>query len=132
MCIRDRPPAEPQDAGAPDATHGAEDALADSISDASLRRSQARSAQIEAQIAIDPSGFRMLTGDRPTGNLHLGHYIGTLANRVRLQNLGLDTFVVIADYQVITDRDSVGEMRERVYSLLADYLACLLYTSRCV
>jgi len=124
------PPAEPQDAGAPDATHGAEDALADSISDASLRRSQARSAQIEAQIAIDPSGFRMLTGDRPTGNLHLGHYIGTLANRVRLQNLGLDTFVVIADYQVITDRDSVGEMRERVYSLLADYLAIGLDPTR--
>ena len=86
-------------------------ALADSVSDASLRRSQARSVEIEEQIATDPSGFRMLTGDRPTGNLHLGHYIGTLANRVRLQNLGLDTFVVIADYQVITDCDSVGEMK---------------------
>lgn len=106
------------------------EALADSISDASLRRSLARSAEIEAQIAIDPSGFRMLTGDRPTGHLHLGHYIGTLANRVRLQNLGLDTFVVIADYQVITDRDSVGEMRERVYSLLADYLAAGLDPQR--
>lgn len=105
-------------------------ALADSISDASLRRSQERSEQIEAQIATDPSGFRMLTGDRPTGNLHLGHYIGTLSNRVRLQNLGLDTFVVIADYQVITDRDSVGEMRERVYSLLTDYLAVGLDPAR--
>ncbi len=105
-------------------------ALAESISDASLRRSQERSEQIEAQIATDPSGFRMLTGDRPTGNLHLGHYIGTLSNRVRLQNLGLDTFVVIADYQVITDRDSVGEMRERVYSLLTDYLAVGLDPAR--
>lgn len=105
-------------------------AMADSVSDASLRRSQARSAQIEEQIAEDPSGFRMLTGDRPTGNLHLGHYIGTLRNRVRLQGLGLDTFVVIADYQVITDRDGVGEMKERVYSLLTDYLAVGLDPTR--
>ncbi len=105
-------------------------AMADSVSDASLRRSQARSIQIEEQIAEDPSGFRMLTGDRPTGNLHLGHYIGTLSNRVRLQGLGLDTFVVIADYQVITDRDSVGEMKERVYSLLTDYLAVGLDPAR--
>lgn len=105
-------------------------ALAESVSDASLRRSQSRSIEIEERIAQDPSGFRVLTGDRPTGNLHLGHYIGTLANRVRLQNLGVDTFVVIADYQVITDRDSVGEMRERVYSLLTDYLAIGLDPAR--
>lgn len=114
----------------PDAMGADELSLADSVSDASLRRSQARSDEIEAQLATDPAGFRVLTGDRPTGNLHLGHYIGTLANRVRLQNLGVDTFVVIADYQVITDRDSVGELRERVYSLVSDYLAIGIDPSR--
>ncbi|HMR50594.1 MAG TPA: tryptophan--tRNA ligase [Arachnia sp.] len=91
--------------------------------DASLLRSTARSREIEAQLASDPSKFRILTGDRPTGNLHIGHYFGSLENRVRLSKLGVDTMVLIADYQVITDRDGVGPIRERVYSLLADYLA---------
>lgn len=91
--------------------------------DASLARSTARSHEIEAQVAKDPSAFRILTGDRPTGHLHIGHYFGSLENRVRLANLGVETMVLIADYQVITDRDGVGPIRERVYSLLADYLA---------
>ena len=89
----------------------------------SLVRATARSQEIERQIARDPSAFRILTGDRPTGNLHIGHYFGSLENRVRLAESGLETFVVIADYQVITDRDGVGPIKERVYSLLADYLA---------
>lgn len=100
------------------------DALAQSTSDASLAATRARSAQIEAAIDEDPSRFRVLTGDRPTGHLHLGHYLGTLRNRVILQNRGVETMVVIADYQVITDRDGVGPLRERVLSLLTDYLAC--------
>ena len=91
--------------------------------EASLARSTQRSVEIEQKIAQDPSGFRILTGDRPTGNLHIGHYFGSLQNRVRLAALGVETFVVIADYQVITVRDGVGPIRERVYSLLADYLA---------
>lgn len=98
-------------------------ALADSTSDASLARSMARSAQIEAQLETDPGQFRMLTGDRPTGHLHLGHYFGSLRNRVALQDKGVETFVLIADYQVITDRDSVDSIGERVYSLLTDYLS---------
>ena len=92
-------------------------------SDASLTRSTERSAQIEAAIAADPSQFRILTGDRPTGNLHIGHWFGSLENRVRLAGAGVETFLIIADYQVITDRDGVGPIRERVYSLLADYVA---------
>lgn len=92
-------------------------------SDASLRRTEARSAEIERQIAADPARFRMLTGDRPTGNLHIGHYFGSLQNRVRLQNTGVETFVLIADYQVITDRDGTGPIRDRVLSLIADYIA---------
>ncbi|CAN5476342.1 tryptophan--tRNA ligase [soil metagenome] len=105
----------------PDASAAA--ALADSSSEASLHRTVARSAQIEQEIDDDPSRFRILTGDRPTGNLHLGHYFGTLANRVSLQRRGVETFVLVADYQVIADRDGVGPLRERVYSLVADYLA---------
>lgn len=101
----------------------AADALAESTSDASLERTSRRSQQIEAEIDADPSRFRVLTGDRPTGNLHLGHYFGTLANRVALQNRGVETWVLIADYQVITDRDAVGEIQERVMSIVADYLA---------
>lgn len=101
----------------------AAEALADSTSGSSLRRTIERSAAIEREIALDPSQFRVLTGDRPTGNLHLGHYFGTLANRVALQQAGVETLILIADYQVIADRDGVGPLRERVYSLVADYVA---------
>lgn len=49
-----------------------------------------RSIVLEERIRAAPAQFRVLTGDRPTGPLHLGHYLGTLANRVRLQNLGVE------------------------------------------
>ena len=100
-----------------------EDALETATSDASLARSKARSAEIDLAIDQAPSRFRILTGDRPTGHLHLGHYFGTLRNRVLLQNRGVETWVLVADYQVITDRDGVGPIRERVLGLVADYLA---------
>ena len=100
--------------------------LEQATSDASLERSLARSAQIEREIDADPSGFRVLTGDRPTGHLHLGHYFGSLINRVRLQQRGVETWVLVADYQVITDRDGVGPIAERVHSLVTDYLAISL------
>ena len=98
----------------------------------------ARSAAHESGIAGDPTAHRVLSGDRPTGALHLGHYLGTLANRVRLQDAGLPVVLVIADYQVITDRDSTdsrgtGEtLRDRVRSLVADYLACGIDPARTV
>src|SRR5690349_24062799 len=66
---------------------------------------------------------RVLTGDRPTGALHLGHYFGTLVNRVRLQHQGHELFVVIPDYQVITDRDRPEALRATVRDLVRDYLA---------
>jgi tryptophanyl-tRNA synthetase len=66
---------------------------------------------------------RVLTGDRPTGQLHLGHLFGTLLNRVRLQAEGVDLMVLIADYQTITDRDSPASLPEDVDELVADYLA---------
>lgn len=93
------------------------------ISTASVQKAIERSAEIEKQIDLDPSRFRVLTGDRPTGMLHLGHYFGTLKGRVELQNRGVDTWILVADYQVITDRDGVGPIRERVLGLVTDYLA---------
>jgi tryptophanyl-tRNA synthetase len=66
---------------------------------------------------------RVLTGDRPTGQLHLGHLFGTLQNRVRLQEEGVDLMVLVADYQTITDRESPASLHEDVEELVADYLA---------
>jgi tryptophanyl-tRNA synthetase len=85
--------------------------------------SQRRSADLEAAIAADPGAFRILTGDRPTGPLHIGHYFGTLANRVRLQDAGVDLTVLIPDYQALTDRTATPALRENVFGLVADYLA---------
>lgn len=101
----------------------AEQALANSTDEASLRRTQARSEEITAQIGEHPEYFRMLTGARPTGHLHLGHYFGTMQSWKQLQDANVDTWILVADYQVITDRDGVGPLRERVLSLVADALA---------
>nr|WP_240677003.1 tryptophan--tRNA ligase [Actinacidiphila soli] len=88
-----------------------------------MSAARARSAVLEEQILKDPGQFRVLTGDRPTGRLHLGHYFGTLHNRVRLQNLGVEMFVIIADYQVLTDRDVADNLTGHVEELVLDYLA---------
>jgi tryptophanyl-tRNA synthetase len=82
-----------------------------------------RSAGIERRIREVPESFRILTGDRPTGALHLGHYFGTLRNRVRLQDAGAELFVLVADYQVLTDRDAADALGEQVLGLVLDYLA---------
>ncbi|MDR1512144.1 MAG: tryptophan--tRNA ligase [Propionibacteriaceae bacterium] len=108
------------------------DKLATADSGASLAASERRSRELEEQIEKDPSRFRMLTGDRPTGHLHIGHYFGSVANRVRLQDLGVPTLVLIADYQVITDRDGVGPIKERVLAMVADYLAAGLDPTRTI
>jgi len=83
-------------------------------------------------IPDDLKEARVLTGDRPTGPLHVGHYFGTVANRVRLQALGAEVLVLVADYQVITDRDSAGHLDEHVTALLLDYLACGIDPARSV
>jgi tryptophanyl-tRNA synthetase len=73
---------------------------------------------------------RVLTGDRPTGPLHLGHYFGTLRNRVDLQQRGSELIVVIADYQVLTDRDVAERLAPTVEGLVLDYLAAGLDPDR--
>jgi len=85
---------------------------------------------LEDRIAVRPGDFRVLTGDRPTGPLHLGHYFGTLRNRVRLQERGVDMFVIVADYQVLTDRDVADRLAETVDALVLDYLAAGLDPER--
>ncbi|MFT8394671.1 tryptophan--tRNA ligase [Propionibacterium sp.] len=98
--------------------------------DRSLQASQLRSDVIEADLKVNPGKYRILTGDRPTGKLHIGHYFGSISNRVRLQNLGVESMLVIADYQVIYDRDGVGNLQENVLSGVADYLASGIDPSR--
>jgi tryptophanyl-tRNA synthetase len=68
---------------------------------------------------------RILTGDRPTGRLHLGHYVGTLANRVRLQ-AEYEMFLLIADFHGLTrdaGREQIVRLRTHARELLLDYLA---------
>jgi tryptophanyl-tRNA synthetase len=82
-----------------------------------------RSRKLEEDLTKNPANYRVLTGDRPTGRLHIGHLFGSLQNRVRLQNLGVNTFIVIADYQVLTDRDSFEAISDNIRHLTIDYLA---------
>jgi tryptophanyl-tRNA synthetase len=86
--------------------------------------SKKKSDEIKADIAQNPGKYTMLTGDRPTGRLHMGHYFGTIRERVALQNAGITTRIVIADYQVITDRDTTANIADNVYNMVIDYLAC--------
>jgi len=83
-----------------------------------------RSDELEKDLRLNPHNHRVLTGDRPTGNLHIGHYFGSLQNRVRLQEMGVETYILIADYQVLTDRDVFQDISKYVTELTIDYLAC--------
>lgn len=69
---------------------------------------------------------RILTGDRPTGRLHIGHYFGSLKKRVEMQNSGeYDMFILIADVQALTDNfDNPEKVRKNVRELAMDYLSC--------
>ena len=69
----------------------------------------------------------ILTGDRPTGRLHIGHYVGSLKRRVELQNSGdFDKFyIMIADAQALTDNaDNPGKIRQNILEVALDYLSC--------
>lgn len=68
----------------------------------------------------------ILTGDRPTGNLHVGHYVGSLAERVKLQNSGKydEIYIMIADAQALTDNAEHPErVRQNIMKVALDYLA---------
>ncbi|MFT8987537.1 MAG: tryptophan--tRNA ligase [Bifidobacterium psychraerophilum] len=75
------------------------------------------------KLEANPGAYTMLTGDRPTGRLHLGHYFGSLLGRVQMQERGVHTNIIIADYQVITDRDTTDRIGDNVLNLVLDYLA---------
>lgn len=69
----------------------------------------------------------ILTGDRPTGRLHVGHYVGSLKGRVALQNSGEyeDIFIMIADAQALTDNaDNPEKVRQNIIEVALDYLSC--------
>lgn len=69
---------------------------------------------------------RILTGDRPTGRLHLGHYVGSLKNRVELQDK-YECFFIVADLHLLTtrpDKKDILAARESIYEMVLDYLAC--------
>ena len=69
----------------------------------------------------------ILTGDRPTGKLHLGHFVGSLSRRVELQNTGLydKIFIMIADAQALTDNaDNPDKVRENIIEVALDHLSC--------
>ena len=69
---------------------------------------------------------RVLTGDRPTGKLHIGHYFGSLKKRVEMQNSGdYDIYILVADVQALTDNfNNPEKVRKNVRELAMDYLAC--------
>ena len=74
---------------------------------------------------MDANRKRLLTGDRPTGRLHLGHLVGSLQNRVRLQD-EYECYFVVADLHTLTTRQSRAEIDEiggYVHEMLLDYLA---------
>ena len=69
----------------------------------------------------------ILTGDRPTGRLHVGHYVGSLKERVKLQNSGNydEIYIMIADAQALTDNAEHPEkVRQNIMQVALDYLAC--------
>ena len=67
----------------------------------------------------------ILTGDRPTGNLHLGHYVGSVQNRVALQNTDFDKFyIMIADTQALTDNfNNVDKVKNNSIQVAMDYIS---------
>ena len=74
---------------------------------------------------------RILTGDRPTGKLHLGHYIGSLRNRIRLQD-EYECFFIIADLHTLTTRpERSSELKENIHQMVLDYLSVGIDPEKC-
>lgn len=69
---------------------------------------------------------KLLTGDRPTGKLHVGHYVGSIANRVKLQH-EYECFFIIADLHTLTtkpEKDNIANLSQNIKDMVLDYLAC--------
>ena len=75
------------------------------------------------QIDKNPENLRILTGERPTGNLHIGHYFGSLVNRIKLQRKGIEMFILIADQQVLTDHDNFDKISQLTRELVIDNIS---------
>jgi tryptophanyl-tRNA synthetase len=95
----------------------------DEIDYSSYEAALERSNNLEADLPVHPENYRVLTGDRPTGCLHVGHLFGSLLNRVRLERMGVQSYIVIADYQVLTDRERSDAIAENIRQLTLDYLS---------
>ncbi|MEK0307319.1 tryptophan--tRNA ligase [Bifidobacterium favimelis] len=89
----------------------------------SFKAAQKRSDAVLEKLTKNPDQYTMLTGDRPTGRLHLGHYFGSIRERVQMQDRGVHTNIIIADYQVITDRDTTEHISDNVLNMVLDYMA---------
>ncbi len=84
---------------------------------------QTQTAPTPARRAVPGKKGRLLTGDRPTGRLHLGHYVGSLENRLRLQE-EYECFFLVADYHVLTTgADRSREIGQNIHDLVLDYLS---------
>ena len=76
---------------------------------------------------------RMLTGDRPTGPLHLGHYFGSIVNRIKYQD-DYEPFIIIADLHTLTTKSSKDEIKQLdtfINGLMLDYISCGLDPEKC-
>ena len=76
----------------------------------------------------------ILTGDRPTGRLHVGHYVGSLRRRVELQNTGKfdEIYIMVADAQALTDNfDNPEKIRQNIIEVTLDYLSAGLDPDKC-
>ena len=82
-----------------------------------------RSRKLEEIFRKGPGRIRYSQGTGLPGRLHIGHLFGSVQNRVRLHRMGVPTFIVIADYQVLTDRDTFENISENIRQLAIDYMS---------
>lgn len=95
----------------------------ESAAEDSLAAAERLSDEAWQRLTEHPERFRVLTGDRPTGALHLGHYFGSLRRRVEVQSTGVETWLLLADYQALTDRTGSLSLGESIREIVLDYLA---------
>ena len=95
----------------------------ESAAEDTLRAAEKLSDEAWARLTEAPEKFRVLTGERPTGPLHLGHYFGSLQRRVEVQSHGVETWLLLADYQALTDRSSSTALGDSIREIVLDYLA---------